>query len=289
MMASIFATAVAHDVCRRRVDRDRRHQRPIQLQVDGVELALPRREPAVRRKHARHVRLVVLVVGRVVELHEVAVAQRGGVPVVVRVVRVRAGRDQREVRGPEGAALREHELGVRLQLVLGHARPRVAHRLHDAEPGEARGLADERDLARALHRAHRVEHRIEILQLRARRRGAQLLPEHLLARRAGRPTDPRPCCAPGSTDRPTTGCRAPRRGTACRWCVRRACRRRARTPRAAARRRCRWRAPPRRPARAPGRTCDRPAARSPAAGTAWSSACGRRAAPARAARRRPVR
>ena len=75
---------------------------------------------------------------------------------------LRAGRDQREVRRPVGAALLEHELGVGLQLVFLHARPGVAHRLHDAEAGDPRRLADDRDLARALDRAQRVDDRIEI-------------------------------------------------------------------------------------------------------------------------------
>ena len=73
MIASIFLTASTVTSVGRHVDLDRRHQRLVELQVDAVHLALARRELAVGREHARDVRLVVLVVGRVVELDEIAV------------------------------------------------------------------------------------------------------------------------------------------------------------------------------------------------------------------------
>ena len=89
--------------------------------------------------------------------------------------------------GAERAVLLEDELGVGLELVLVHAGARVAHRLHDAEAGDARRLADDVDLARALHRAQGVHDRIEILDLEVRRRGLQLRDERLLARVASVP------------------------------------------------------------------------------------------------------
>ena len=65
---------------------------------------------------------------------------------------------------------------------------RVAHRFHDAESGDARRLADDRDLARALDGAQRVEDRIEILHLRW---GAAALSfcMNCSSRESGRPTD----------------------------------------------------------------------------------------------------
>ena len=58
---------------------------------------------------------------------------------------------------PVVAALRGYTFGVGLELVFVHPRPRVAHRFHDAEAGDARRLANHRDLAGALHGAERVE------------------------------------------------------------------------------------------------------------------------------------
>ncbi len=151
------------------VDLDRGHQRLIQTQVDLVHLALARRELSAGGKHARDVRLVVLVVGGVIELHQVVGFEHGRVAVVVRVVGVLSGRDEREVRRAERAELLEHELRVGLQLVFVHAGFCVAHRFHDAEAGDARRFADDGDLARTLHCAQRVEDRIEVPDLGLRR------------------------------------------------------------------------------------------------------------------------
>ena len=176
------ADGLFDDIARRRVHLDRRHQRLIEAQIDRVELALARAEFPVRREHPRDVGLVVLVVGRVIELHQIAVLQLRGVLVVVRVERVRAGRNEREIRSAVGAELLEDELRVGLQFVFVQARPGVAHRLHDAEAGDAGGLADDRDLTRAFGDAQRVEDRIEVLDLGLRRRRLQLRDERLLAR-----------------------------------------------------------------------------------------------------------
>ena len=222
MMASIFTDRVLDDVARRGVHLDRRHQRLVQLQVDRVELALARREPAVGREDARDVGLVVLVVGRVVELDEVAVLQRRRVLVVVRVVGVRAGGDEREVRRAVGAVLLEHELGVGLQLVLVHARPRVAHRFHDAEAGDARRLADDGDLPRALDGAQRVEDRIEILRAPTCGAAAFSFWTNCSSREMRPSHGSLFVAAPAPRDRSTTPRRGPRAGTACRSPVRRA-------------------------------------------------------------------
>ena len=55
-----------------------------------------------------------------------------------------------------------------------HTRPGIAHGLDDAEAGDARRFPDDRNLARALHRAQRVDDRVEVLDLGLRRRGFQL-------------------------------------------------------------------------------------------------------------------
>ena len=166
---------------------NRRHESLIELQIDRVELALPCGERAVGREHPRDVRLVVLVVGRVVELHQIAVGDFRGVLVVVRIDRVRAGRDEREVRRPVRAVLLEHVLRFRLQLVLEHPRLHMAHRLDNREPRDARRLADDGDFAGALRDAKRIEDRIEIPDGRLRRRGLQLCDERVLTRDAAVP------------------------------------------------------------------------------------------------------
>ncbi len=172
---------VFDDVARRGVDFDRSHQRLIEPQIDRVILALPRRELAVGGKDACHVRNVILVIGRVVELHQIAVLQPGGVFVVVRVERVAARSDQREVGRSLRAMLFEDEFGWGLQLILEHSRPGLAHRFHNAEAGDARGFADDSDFAQALERAHRVEDRIEVLHVDLWRKRFDLLNEDLFA------------------------------------------------------------------------------------------------------------
>ena len=69
----LLTTHYMNDVDRPLVHFDRRHQGLIEPQIDLVELALPARELSVRGKHPRDVRDVVVVVGRVVELHQIAV------------------------------------------------------------------------------------------------------------------------------------------------------------------------------------------------------------------------
>ena len=49
-------------------------------------------------KHAGHIRLVILVIGRVVVLHQIAVHQFAGVAMVMRIVGVRARADQGKIR-----------------------------------------------------------------------------------------------------------------------------------------------------------------------------------------------
>src|SRR5690349_2481265 len=89
--------------------------------------------------------------------------------------------NQSEVRSAVRAVLLENELRVRLQFVLTHAGPAVAHRLHDSQPRDSRGFPKNGDLSRTLRAAHRVEDRIEILNLEARRGRLQLLDERFLA------------------------------------------------------------------------------------------------------------
>ena len=96
---------------------------------------------------------VVLEVGRVVVEHQVAVVERRLRRVIVRIVRVPAGGDQREVADALRVVLLVDVVGDRLELVLEHARLRRLHRLEDAERRQPRRLADQRDLARALDRA----------------------------------------------------------------------------------------------------------------------------------------
>ncbi len=150
MTASIFTTASLIMSRGARVDFDGGHQRLVEAQVDAVILTLPRRELAVGGKHAGDVGSVVFVIGRVIELHQVAAFQLRGVLVVVSVVSVGAGGDERKVSRAIGAVFLENEFGIRLQFVFVHARPGVAHGLHDAEPGDARGFTQDGDLARAL-------------------------------------------------------------------------------------------------------------------------------------------
>ena len=171
----------------RLVDGDRRQQGLIQLQVDAVVFALTRREAAVDGKDAGDVGLVVLVVGRVVELDQLTVPQHLGAAVIVRVVGVPAGRHQREVGDAEGAVLLEHVVGFRLQLVLAPAGTGGAHRGDDALAGDPGRLAQQGDLPRALHGAQRVDDRIEIADLQRRRRGLQAGDERRFARVAAVP------------------------------------------------------------------------------------------------------
>ena len=187
MIASILPTRRRDHLARRLVDGDRGQQRLIELQVDPVVFALPRREAAVDREDARHVGLVVLVVGRVVELHQLAVLQHLGAAVIVRVVAVPAGRHQREVGDAERAVLLEDVVGLRLQLVLAQAGTAGAHRGDDALAGDPGRFAQQRDLPRALHGPQRVDDRIEIADLQRRRRRLQAGDERRFARVAAVP------------------------------------------------------------------------------------------------------
>ena len=104
-----------------------------------------------------------IVVGRVVEQDQVAVLRLGLRRVVVRVVAVLAGGDQREVRDALRVVDLEDVVADRFDLVLVHPRPGRAHGLHHSHTGDSRGFADQRDLARALDEAQRIDERIEIL------------------------------------------------------------------------------------------------------------------------------
>ena len=73
------------------------------------------------------------------------------------------GGDEREVANPLRVVLLEHVVCDRLELVFVHPRLRRTDGFHDAEPGDARRLAEQRDLARALDQAHGVDDGIEIL------------------------------------------------------------------------------------------------------------------------------
>ena len=147
-----------------------RHQRAIAAQIDRVNLALPRREAAVGREHARDVRGVVGDVRGVVEEDEVAVLEHRLAAVVVRIVGVPAGRDEREVADALRPVLAEHVVGDGRQLAFALAGPGRLHRLEDAGRRDARRLANGLDLARALDQAQAIEDRIEILDPRLRRR-----------------------------------------------------------------------------------------------------------------------
>ncbi len=157
------------------------HQRLIKAQVDRVELALPRREFAIGRKDARHIGDVVLIIGRVVELDQITVLQSGGVFVVVRIERVPARSNQREVCRALRAVFFEDEFGGGLQFVLEHSGPGIAHGLHNGQSGDARGFADDGDFAGAFESAHRVEDRIQVLHVDLRRERLELPNENLFA------------------------------------------------------------------------------------------------------------
>ena len=144
------------------MDFDRTHQGLIKTEVDGVELTLARGELAVRGKHAGDIARVVFEIRRVIKLYEIARIQRARVLVVMRVPGVLAGGDQGEVGRTVGAVLFENVLGIGLEFVLAHAGAGVAHRLDDAEAGDAGCLAQDGDLARALDGAELVEDRVEI-------------------------------------------------------------------------------------------------------------------------------
>ena len=150
---------LADDVARRDARLDRGHQRLVHPQVDGVALLLVRREVPAGRKHPRDVRRVVAVVGRVVEEHQLARLQLGFPAVVVRVVRVLPRRRQREVREALRAALLEDVVGDGLEVVLPLPGPRAADGLGNRDTRQARRLAHQRDLARALDEAQVVEDR----------------------------------------------------------------------------------------------------------------------------------
>ena len=100
----------------------------------------------------------------------------------MRPERVRAARDQPEIRDALRVVLLEDVVADRFQLVFVVPRPRRAHRFHDRHAGDARRLANQRDLARTLDQAHRVEHRIEILHRHARRLRLHAPDERRLAR-----------------------------------------------------------------------------------------------------------
>ena len=157
------------DLARRPARLQLRHQRAVAAQVDRVDLALPRREAAVGREHAGDVRGVVGDVGRVVEQHEIAVLQHRLAAVIVRVVGVLPGGDEREVADALRPVLAEHVVGDGRQLALLLSGPRRLHRLEDPGRRDARRLADRLDLAPALHEAHAIEDRIEILDADLRR------------------------------------------------------------------------------------------------------------------------
>ena len=264
---------------RRRVHLDRRHQRLIEPQVDRVELALPRRE-ACRWPETRASRPTGSTCSR---------------------ARSRTARGRRPSASPCSCGSASRRCSARsrsARSTTARSAPhflntnsasacssysfmpglRVAHRLHDAEPGDPRRLADDGDLARALDRAQRVEDRIEVRDLGLRRGRLQLLDELLLARDAAVPGVRFRRAPQRAPDPTTTPRRGPRAGTACRSCAARA---RSpppppRTPRAAAPRRCP--SPSRPPARetAPVRTSAARGARFAAADRASSSSCARR-------------
>ena len=101
---------------------------------------------------------------------------------IVRVHRVRPRCRERKVTWALRVVTAKHPLGGRAQLVFALAGGGFPHRFHDAEPGDPRHLPHHRDLSRALDEAHRVDDRIEVLDLDLRRRGPQLLCERGLAR-----------------------------------------------------------------------------------------------------------
>ena len=112
---------------------------------------------------------------------------------IVAVDRVRARRGERKVARALRVVAAEHPLGGRRQLVLELAGRRFAHRLHDPEPRDARHLAHERDLARALDEAHGVEDRVEVLDLDRRRRSFSFCVNAVS--REGRPSQGSPLVA----------------------------------------------------------------------------------------------
>ena len=131
--------------------------------------------------------MVILEVRSVVELHQIAFFEHTCIAVVVRVISVLSCGDQREVGSAERPIFLEHVLGVGLQFVFMHARFGVAHRLHNAEAGDARGLANDGDFTRALHGSEVVHDGIEILHLALRRGLLQFGDEGRLARIAAIP------------------------------------------------------------------------------------------------------
>ena len=86
----------------------------------------------------------------------------------------------------------EHIARGGVELVLGHAGLRAAHRLHQAEAGDLRRAPDQRDLPLALDAAHLVEDRVQVAHLGARVTRAQQLDEPALPRRGAVPEVVRP-------------------------------------------------------------------------------------------------
>ena len=159
---------VVEDLLRRDAGLHARHDGLVVVERELQQLALPGRVGAVHRPHAADVADVVAVVGRVVHQHEVAVLEAPRVAVVVHVVDVLgAGGGDRAIRFELRVVDQEDVARGGVELVLVDARFGAAHRFHQAEAGELRGAADQRDLARALDGAQVVEDRREIADLGA--------------------------------------------------------------------------------------------------------------------------
>src|SRR5919205_741544 len=128
----------------------------VAFEVEAVQLTLPVAELTIDGPHARHVAHVVAVVGRVVHQQEFAVAHHALARVVVREDGVGAAGDERVVRVALRPVAVVDVLRHGVQLVLADVRDGRAHGLHQREPGEARRLSYQLNLARALDEARLV-------------------------------------------------------------------------------------------------------------------------------------
>ncbi len=150
------------------VRADEGEQHAVVLEHEAEELALHRRVDAVDRPHAADVGRVVAEVGRVVEEHEIAVAQGGVVAPVVHHPDVGAGGDDGAVTGAARAAGEVNVVGDGAELVFEDARAGGLDRLEAGERAEAAGVAHERELGGGFDQALAVEEGREVAELGAR-------------------------------------------------------------------------------------------------------------------------
>jgi hypothetical protein len=143
----------------RRVDR-----RLLGGQHDVVQRALRGREAAVRRERAGDVRRVAVELAGGVDQDQVAVARGRVAGRIVKHARVRAGRDDRPVRGRLRAVLAERVQQLGLEFVFADAGAARLHRAAMCERRDVRGARHDRQLVFVLHEPHVVEQRREVAQ-----------------------------------------------------------------------------------------------------------------------------